>query len=74
MEQQRQDEEELTEPPMTSGRANKEVHQTLRDEEDFIGTPKTTKRQHKNPDRYQALWLRLQNLLAFRRPHNIMYG
>jgi len=41
-EQQRQD-EELVEPPTTSGRANRELCQTLRDAKEFIGAPRTNK-------------------------------
>lgn len=48
--QQRLDEEELVEPPTTSDRASKEVHQTLRDVEEFVGTPRTNKRQHRHLD------------------------
>jgi len=42
MEQQRQ-EEELLDPPTTSGQTSKEVRQTLRDAEEFIGAPKMNK-------------------------------
>eukprot|EP00253_Pinus_taeda_P002107 PITA_02107 len=55
MEQQRQYEEELTEPPTISDRASKEVRQTLIDVKEFIGTPKRNKRQRRQPDRYPAL-------------------
>ena len=54
MEQQRQD-EERAEPPTTSGRASREVHQTLRDAKEFVGTHRMSKRQHRQPDSYQAL-------------------
>jgi len=41
----RQDrEEELVEPPTTSGRTSREVRQTPRDIEDFVGAPRTEKR------------------------------
>eukprot|EP00253_Pinus_taeda_P010027 PITA_10027 len=53
--QQWQDEEELVEPPTTSGRASREVLQTLRDAEEFVRAPRMSKREHRQPDRYQAL-------------------
>ena len=43
------------EPPNTSGRASREVRQTLRDTEEFVGAPRIYKRQRRQLDRYQAL-------------------
>lgn len=37
-------EEELVEPPTTNGRTSREVRQTLRDVEEFVGAPTTEKR------------------------------
>ena len=45
----------MIEPPTTSGRTSREVHQTLRDAEEFVRAPRTDKRQRRQPDRYQAL-------------------
>eukprot|EP00253_Pinus_taeda_P027760 PITA_27760 len=52
--QQRQD-EELVYPPTISHRTNKEVRQTLRDAENFIGDPRTNRREHRQSDKHQAL-------------------
>eukprot|EP00253_Pinus_taeda_P031780 PITA_31780 len=52
---QQEQEEELIKPPTTSGRASREVRQTLRDGEEFVGAPRTNKRRHRQPNRYQAL-------------------
>eukprot|EP00253_Pinus_taeda_P032294 PITA_32294 len=48
-------EEELVEPATTSGRTNREVRQTLRDAEEFVGDSRDEKRQRRQPNRYQAL-------------------
>eukprot|EP00253_Pinus_taeda_P016356 PITA_16356 len=53
-EQQRQD-EELVDPPTTSGHTSREVRQTLRDVEKSIGAPRTKKQECIQPDRYQSL-------------------
>lgn len=45
----------MVEPPTTSGRTNKEVRQTPRDAEEFVGAPRTEKRQCSHLDKYQAL-------------------
>ena len=42
-------------PPTTSGRTSKELQQTLRDVEEFIGAPRNEKRQCMKRDRYRAL-------------------
>eukprot|EP00253_Pinus_taeda_P014500 PITA_14500 len=49
------EEEELTEPPAGRGRTSRELHQILRDAEDFIGAPRNNKRERKQSNRYQAL-------------------
>eukprot|EP00253_Pinus_taeda_P004790 PITA_04790 len=54
MEQQDQ-KEELIEPPSTTGRTSREVRKTLRDTKEFVGAPRTEKRQRRQPDKYQAL-------------------
>jgi len=41
--------------PTTSGRTNRGLRQILRDVEDFIGAPRNDKREHRQPNRYQAL-------------------
>lgn len=55
----------MIEPPTTSGRTNREVRQTLRDVEEFVGAPRTEKRQHTQPDRYQALVAHVEELSSF---------
>ena len=45
----------MVEPPTTSGRTSREVQQTLRDAEEFVGAPRVEKRQCRQLDRYQAL-------------------
>eukprot|EP00253_Pinus_taeda_P008626 PITA_08626 len=52
---QQTEKQELIEPPTTSGRASREVRQTLRDAEVFIKTFRMDKRQCRQPDRYQDL-------------------
>ena len=46
---------EQVDPPTTSGRTSRELQQTLRDAEEFVGAPRNEKRQGRQPDRYQAL-------------------
>ena len=46
---------EQVNPPTTSGRTSRELQQTLRDVEEFVGAPRNAKRQRRQPDRYQAL-------------------
>jgi len=36
-------------------RTSRELHQILRDAEDFIDVPRNNKRERKQPDRYQEL-------------------
>ena len=48
-------EEEQVDSPTTSGRTIRELRQILRDVEELIRAPRTEKRQHRQPDRYQAL-------------------
>ena len=48
-------EEEQTKAPVDRGRTSGELHQILRDAENFIGEPRNSKREQKQPDRYQAL-------------------
>ena len=43
---------EQVNPPTTSGRTSRELQQTLRDAEEFIGAPRYEKRVHRQPDRY----------------------
>lgn len=45
----------MVDPPTTSGRTRREVLQTLKDAKEFIGYPKTNKREHRQLDNYQAL-------------------
>ncbi len=49
------DEEERTEAPTGRGKTNKELHQILRDAENFIGELRNSKRERKQSDRYQVL-------------------
>eukprot|EP00253_Pinus_taeda_P032313 PITA_32313 len=58
-------EEEQMEPPTTSGRTSHEIRQTLRDAEEFIGAPRAEKRQHRQPDRYQALVAQVEEPSSF---------
>ena len=60
----------MIEPPTTSGIINREVRQALMDVEEFVGAPRTGKRE---PDRYQTLVAEVA-ALAFRRPYNIKFG
>ena len=60
-----QQEEELVEPPTTSGRTSREVRQTLRDTEEFIGAPRTEKRQRRQPNRYKALVAQVEEPSSF---------
>ena len=53
--QESQEEEELIDVPITSGRTSRELRQILRDVEDFIGAPRNDKRERRQPDNYQAL-------------------
>ena len=64
MEQQDQ-EEELVEPPTTNGRTSREVQQTLRDAEEFVGAPRIEKRQCRRPERYQALVAQVEEPSSF---------
>ena len=64
MEQQEQ-EEELGEPPTTNGRTSREVRQTLRDAEEFLGAPRIDKRKRRQPDRYQALVAHVEEPSSF---------
>ena len=63
--QVQQQEEEQLEPRTTSGRTSREVRQTLRDVEEFIGAPRAEKRQHRQPDRYQALVAQVKEPSSF---------
>lgn len=49
------EEEERTEAPIGRGRTGRELRQTLRVAEEFIGAPRNNKRERKQPDRYQEL-------------------
>ena len=49
------EEEERIEALASRGRTSKELHQILRDAENFIGEPRNSKRERKQPGRYQAL-------------------
>eukprot|EP00253_Pinus_taeda_P025529 PITA_25529 len=48
-------EEEQIHLPSTSGRTSRELRQILRDAKDFVGAPRNEKREHRQPNRYQAL-------------------
>lgn len=58
-------EEELIEPPTTSGRTSREVRQTLRDTKEFVGAPITDKRQRRQLYRYQALVAQVEEPSSF---------
>jgi len=45
------EEEERTEAPAGKGRTSRELHQILRDAEEFIDAPRNNKRERKQPDR-----------------------
>jgi len=64
MEQQKQ-EGDLIEPPTNSGRTSREVQQTVRDAEEFVGAPRTNKRQCRQPDRYQAMVAQVEEPSSF---------
>jgi len=53
------------EPPTTSGRTSREVRQTLRDAEEFVGAPRAEKRQRRQLDRYQALVAQVEEPSSF---------
>ena len=55
----------MVEPPTTSGRTSKDVRQTLRDAEEFVGAPTAEKRQRTQPDRYQALVAQVEEPSSF---------
>lgn len=64
--QGQQQEEEQMELPTTSGRTSREVRQILRGAEEFVGAPRAEKRQHRQPNRYQALVAQVEELSSFR--------
>ena len=54
MEHQKQ-EEDLIEPPTTSGSISREVRHTLREVEEFVEATRTDMRERRHIDTYQAL-------------------
>lgn len=53
------------EPPTINGRTSREVQQTLRDIEEFVGALIAKKRQLRQPDRYQALVAQVKEPSSF---------